>query len=91
MRAWGQSSPNASTGCGALGRILAYACGWHCAALAVIMIGVVEEVRECATPDDVLRFVSRRTVYTVAEIERMSKEGQIHAMLFRQDRMLPKR
>lgn len=57
---------------------------------AVIMIGVVEEVRECATPEEVLRFVSRRTVYSVGEIERMSAGGMIHAMLFRQDRMLPR-
>lgn len=59
-------------------------------AQAVTVVGVVEEVRECATPEEVLRFVSRRTVYSVGEIERMSTGGMIHAMLFRQDRMLPR-
>lgn len=56
---------------------------------AVTVVGVVEQVLVDTSPDSIARFVGRRTVYTVAQIEQMAAEhGELHAMLFRQDRML---
>lgn len=56
---------------------------------AVTVVGVVEQVLVDTSPDAIVRFVGRRTVYTVAQIEQMALEhGELHAILFRQDRML---
>ncbi len=57
---------------------------------AVTAVGVVDAVLEASSPDEVLRFVGRRTVYTLRDLQTMAAggRGRLHAMLFRQDRLL---
>jgi predicted RNA-binding protein with PUA-like domain/L-amino acid N-acyltransferase YncA len=55
---------------------------------AATVIGVVEETLPSDDPDKVRRFVSTRTVYTDRDIAAMCDEGEVLAILFRQDRAL---
>lgn len=56
---------------------------------AVTVVGVVEAVHVSADPEAIQRFVGRRTVYTPQELASMAAmHGELHAMIFRQDRML---
>ncbi|NTW39445.1 MAG: GNAT family N-acetyltransferase [Cellulomonadaceae bacterium] len=56
---------------------------------AATVVGVVEDVRVSNDPEVIRRFVGRRTVYTPLDLVGMSREhGELHAMMFRQDRML---
>lgn len=55
----------------------------------VTVAGVVDDVLVSQSPEAVTRFVGRRTVYTVPEIEAMARRHhELHAMLFRQDRLI---
>ncbi len=56
---------------------------------AVTVVGVVEDVRVSSDPEAITRFVGRRTVYTASELAAMADQsGELHAMIFRQDRIL---
>lgn len=56
---------------------------------AVTVAGVVEDVRVSASADRIAQFVGRRTVYTPEDLAAMASEhGELHAMIFRQDRIL---
>jgi GNAT superfamily N-acetyltransferase len=56
---------------------------------AVTVVGVVDDVQVSADPEAVGRFVGRRTVYTADDLQSMAWDhGELHAMLFRQDRIL---
>lgn len=56
---------------------------------AVTVVGVVEDVCVSSDPEVIRRFVGRRTVYTPDELAQMAAEhGELHAMIFRQDRLL---
>lgn len=57
---------------------------------AITVVGVVDDVLIAAGPDEVVRFVGRRTVYTVEEIKRMAARAPrgLQAVLFRQDRLI---
>ncbi len=57
-------------------------------AMAATAIGVLEETLVSADPVAILEFVGTRTVYSVAEVEKMAARGEVLAMLFRQDRFL---
>lgn len=55
----------------------------------VTAVGVVEETIRSADPVEVISFVSRRTVYSPADVTRMCQRvGGVLAILFRQDRFL---
>lgn len=55
----------------------------------VSVVGVVEDVRVSSDPEVIRRFVGRRTVYRPDQIADMAaKHGTLHAMIFRQDRMM---
>lgn len=55
---------------------------------AVTVVGVVEDVRVSSDPDSIRQFVGRRTVYSPTELVRMArKHGELHAVVFRQDRV----
>lgn len=56
---------------------------------AATVVGVVEDVYVSHDAEAIRRFVGRRTVYTPNELERMARaHGDLHAMIFRQDRLL---
>ncbi|GAA4628668.1 hypothetical protein [Cellulomonas oligotrophica] len=56
---------------------------------AVTVVGVVEDVCVSSDPEVIRRFVGRRTVYTPGDLAQMAAEhGELHAMIFRQDRLL---
>jgi len=56
---------------------------------AATAVGVVDAVLEDSNPEAVLRFVGRRTVYTLGDLRTMAADGKrLHAMLFRQDRLI---
>ncbi len=56
---------------------------------AVTVVGVVEDVRVSASVDRIAQFVGRRSVYTPDDLHAMAAErGELHAMVFRQDRIL---
>lgn len=56
---------------------------------AATVVGVVEDVRVSSDPETIRRFVGRRTVYTPDELTSMARRhGELHAMIFRQDRLL---
>lgn len=56
---------------------------------AATVVGVVEDVHVSNDAEVIRRFVGRRTVYTPLELEGMAREhGELHAMIFRQDRLL---
>ncbi|KSW29241.1 hypothetical protein [Cellulomonas sp. B6] len=56
---------------------------------AVTVVGVVEDVHVSGDPESIRRFVGRRTVYTPRDLSLMALEHrELHAMIFRQDRML---
>lgn len=56
---------------------------------AATVVGVVEDVCVSSDPEVIRRFVGRRTVYTPEELAQMAAEhGELHAMIFRQDRLL---
>lgn len=56
---------------------------------AVTVVGVAEDVEVFTDPEDVRRFAGRRTVYKPDDLARMARDhGQLHTMLFRQDRLL---
>ena len=53
------------------------------------VVGVVEDVLISSDPAEIVAFVGRRTVYRPDQIVRMAASaGELHAMLFRQDRLL---
>jgi hypothetical protein len=53
------------------------------------VVGVVEDVRVSSDPEVIRRFVGRRTVYRPDQIAAMArKHGTLHAMIFRQDRLI---
>ena len=54
----------------------------------VSVIGVVERTLATSEPGEIRRFVSTRTVYTDEEIASMCAQGEVLAILFRQDRVL---
>ncbi|NHA67729.1 GNAT family N-acetyltransferase [Phycicoccus flavus] len=52
-------------------------------------VGIVEEVLRSTEPDEVMRFVGRRTVYSASEITEMARRARgVLAIRFRQDRFL---
>ena len=56
---------------------------------AATAVGVVDAVLEDPSPEAILRFVGRRTVYTLGDLRGMADGGgRLHAMLFRQDRLI---
>jgi len=55
---------------------------------AVTVVGVVDGLLRSDDPATIRRFVGQRTVYPDSEIERMCGEGEVLAVLFRQDRVL---
>lgn len=56
---------------------------------AVSAVGIVEDVLRSRNTDELIQFVGRRTVYTPAEIEHMTRSVRgILAIRFRQDRFL---
>lgn len=58
---------------------------------AATVVGVVEDVRICSDTDTARRFVGRRTVYQPEDLRTMIEDhGMLHAMTFRQDRILDK-
>jgi GNAT superfamily N-acetyltransferase len=55
---------------------------------AVRAVGVVERTIRSSDPGEILAFVGRRTVYSAEEVARLC-QGDVIAVLFRQDRFLP--
>lgn len=55
---------------------------------SVAVVGVVEATMRTTEPDEIVRFVSNRTVYSLDEIETQCAEGEVLAILFRFDRVL---
>jgi hypothetical protein len=55
---------------------------------AVRCVGVAEGSRRSSNPDDILRYVSIRTVYSIPEIEALAQEGDVLCVLFRYARQL---
>lgn len=56
---------------------------------AVTAVGVVEEVLESRSPEEIARRVGRRTVYTLDDIAELCRAARpVLALLFRQDRLL---
>lgn len=51
--------------------------------------GVVEETLASSDPDRIVRFVGSRTVYSVPEIRSVTGKGEVLAIRFRLDRVLP--
>jgi ribosomal protein S18 acetylase RimI-like enzyme len=56
---------------------------------AVTSIGVVEDTLVSQDASYLLSFAGQRTVYSFQEIESLCSHGEVVAMLFRQDRLLP--
>ncbi|MBO0843882.1 MAG: GNAT family N-acetyltransferase [Nocardioides sp.] len=58
-------------------------------AQAISAIGIVEDALRSVDPDEVVKFVGRRTVYSPAEIARMTRSVRgVLAIRFRQDRFV---
>lgn len=55
---------------------------------AVFVVGVCEEVITSFDAQYIAATVGRRTVYSVADIEAMTRRGEVLVVLFRQDRVL---
>lgn len=56
---------------------------------AATVVGVVEDVRVSADSEVIRRFVGRRTVYSPQDLAYLAQDhGELHAMIFRQDRLL---
>jgi ribosomal protein S18 acetylase RimI-like enzyme len=56
---------------------------------AVAALGVVEETRVSADPDELITFMGQRTVYGPGEIEEFCRRGDpVTAVIFRQDRFI---
>ena len=55
---------------------------------AVSVVGVAESILVSSQVDAIARFVGKRTVYNIHEIDRMCARRQTLAILFRQDRIL---
>lgn len=60
---------------------------------AIGCIGIVEKTVRTKNPDEIIKFVGKRTVYSSVEIGRLAKEGekQVLVILFRHHTDLPKR
>jgi ribosomal protein S18 acetylase RimI-like enzyme len=56
---------------------------------AVTCVGVVEDTLVSSDATAVAEFVGQRTVYSFQEIEAMCRGGEVVAIRFRQDRLLP--
>lgn len=56
---------------------------------AVTCVGVVEETLVSSDATEVTEFVGQRTVYSLQEIDEMCQHGEVVAIRFRQDRLLP--
>ena len=54
---------------------------------SVMLVGVVEDTLVSSSPIEIARYVSKRTVYTYSEIEKMCHR-EVLAILFRQSRIL---
>ena len=52
--------------------------------------GVVEDTLASSDPDSIVAFVGSRTVYSVPEIRSMTRSGEVLAIRFRLDRVLPR-
>ncbi len=52
-----------------------------------MLVGVVEDTLVSSSPIEIARYVSKRTVYTYSEIEKMCHR-EVLAILFRQSRIL---
>lgn len=51
-------------------------------------LGVVEQTLASTDPEELVRFVGTRTVYTRAQVEDMCASGEVLALLFRHDRVI---
>ena len=55
---------------------------------AVTVVGVLEALKASSNPDEIARFVGKRTVYSYDEIAYKCAQGPVLALLLRQDRIL---
>jgi hypothetical protein len=56
---------------------------------AATVVGVVEDVHVSTDSESIRQFVGRRTVYTPQDLADMEADhGELHALIFRQDRLL---
>lgn len=55
---------------------------------AVTSIGIAEDALVSSSPPEIARYVGKRTVYSLPEIEQMCERGEVLALLFRQARLL---
>jgi hypothetical protein len=56
---------------------------------AITCVGVVEDTLVSSDATSVAEFVGQRTVYSLQEIGAMCQHGEVVAIRFRQDRVLP--
>jgi len=57
-------------------------------ARAITAVGILEAVLRSRRPDEIARFVGKRTVYSYRQIESLCTNGEVLAILFRQDRIV---
>lgn len=55
---------------------------------AVFVVGVVEATLRTHDPSEIAATVGRRTVYSLPEIERLTRKGEVLVIMFRQARIL---
>ncbi|MEX1013821.1 MAG: GNAT family N-acetyltransferase, partial [Candidatus Paceibacterota bacterium] len=58
---------------------------------SITTIGIAENVFVSKNTEEIARFVGRRTVYSIDEIESLCKHGEVLSILFRQVKILKNR